>query len=122
MEEASVAHKLRVPEWQDVNVTTCDVIDAVGCKVTHELAHPKMCIVMDEVDGNTSQKGDGHIGGKLLVCGKGMVPQQKLSNKDKLWNLFGLPSLDGYPVMCVVVFAGERRSPLYETEMNVFAE
>ena len=33
------------------------------CKVTHYLTHPEMCIVMDEVGGNTSQKGDGNIGG-----------------------------------------------------------
>ena len=70
MEEAGVARKLLIPEWQDVNGKTCDVADSVGCKVTHELTYPEMCIVMDEAGGNTSQKGDGHIGGKLLVCGK----------------------------------------------------
>ena len=42
-----------------------------------------MCIVIDEVGGNTSQKGDGHAGGKLLIHAKGMVPQQKASIKDE---------------------------------------
>ena len=51
-----------------------------------------------------------------------MVPQQKSSNKDKHWTLLGLTSLAGDPVMCVVIFAGERRTPIYETGMDVFAE
>ena len=48
-----------------------------GCKVTHELTHLEMGIAMNEVGGNTSQKGDGYIGSKLLVCGRGMTPQKK---------------------------------------------
>mmetsp|Transcript_12989 Transcript_12989/g.15241 ORF Transcript_12989/g.15241 Transcript_12989/m.15241 type:complete len:145 (-) Transcript_12989:100-534(-) len=83
----------------------------MGYKVTHEINHPKMYIVMDEVGGNTSQKGDGHIGGKLLVCGKGMIPQQRVNHKDTHWNLVGLNALSGDPIMCVIIFAGKRHSP-----------
>ena len=29
-----------------------------------------MCIVGDEIEGNSSQKGDGHISGTLHICEK----------------------------------------------------
>ena len=53
----------------------CTEDGSFGCKVTHDLTHLEMCIVMNEVEGNTSQKGDRKIGGKLLVCTKGTTPQ-----------------------------------------------
>lgn len=49
--------------------------DATGCKVTHDLTYPEMCIVMDEVGDNISQRGDGNKGGEMYVFAKGMVPQ-----------------------------------------------
>ena len=60
----------------------CTEEEAFGCKVTHRFPYP-MGFVMDEVGGNTSQKEDGHIGGKLLVCAQGMAPQIKVNTKDK---------------------------------------
>jgi len=74
--------------------------------------------VMDEVGGNTSQKGDGHIGGKLLVCAKGMIPQKK-KIKNKHWKLLGLTALNGYPVICVIVFAGIRSQAVVETGIDI---
>ena len=94
----------------------------MGYKVTHEIKHPEMCVVMDKVGGNTSQKGDWHIGGKLLVCGKVKVPQQRVNHKDKHWTLIKLTTLSGDPIMRVIIFAGKRYNPLYETGMNIFAE
>ena len=81
-----------------------------------------MCIVMDEIGGNISHKADDHIGGNTLMCGKGIVPQQKSSNKDKHSNLLGLTNLYGDPMMCVVIFAGKRRNSLYKTRIDVFVE
>ena len=77
MIDAKVASIYDDPMWQDSDGNPCSESESFGCKVTHNLTHPEMCIVMDEVGGNTSQKGDGHIGGELLVCGKGMIPQKK---------------------------------------------
>ena len=74
--DAKVACKYDKPVWQDFDGKECNEAGAYGCKVTHDLTHPEMCVVMDKVGGNTSQKGDGHIGGELFVCGKGMVPQK----------------------------------------------
>ena len=122
MEEAGVAVKYDTPQWQNANGDICEEEDSVGCMVTHDLTHPEMCIVMDEVGGNTSQKGDGNNGGELHVCAKGMVPQQKASTKDKHFTLLGLTALNGDPVMCVVIFAGKRETKLYECGVDVFAE
>ena len=69
------------PEQQDHNGNICDQKNDAGCRVTHYIAHPKMCIIMDEVRNDMSQKGDGHIGDNLLVCTKGMVPQKKSEYK-----------------------------------------
>ena len=122
MVEAGVAVKHDTPQWQNTNGDIVGEEDAVGCKVTHDLIHPEMCIVMDEVGGNTSQKGDGNNGGELHVCAKDMVPQQKASTKDKHFTLLGLTALNGDPVMCVVIFAGKRETKLYECGMDLFAE
>ena len=37
--------------------------------------------MMDEVRNSTSQKGDGAVGGKMFVCGKGMAPKEKCTTK-----------------------------------------
>ena len=60
--DAGVAEKLDSPVWMDRDGKECQPIEVFGCKVTHRIKHPDMCIVGDEVGGNTSQKGDGHIG------------------------------------------------------------
>ena len=122
MEEAKVAVKLDEPVWMDESGSIVDEEHATGCKVTHDLVRPEMCIVMDEVGGNTSQKGDGNNGGELKVCATGMVPQQKISTRDKHWTLLGLTSLQGCVVMCVIVFAGKRETKLFETGMDIFAD
>ena len=81
-----------------------------------------MCFVMDEVGGNISKKGDGHLGGKLLVCEKGMEPQKTVNTKDKHFTLLGLTALNGDPVMCICIFAGIRETAIVETGMDIFAE
>lgn len=60
-----------------------DKEDATGCKLTHKLVCLQICIVIDEVGGNTSQKGNGKNGGELKVCATDMIPQQKISIEDK---------------------------------------
>ena len=121
MVEAGVATLLDEPEWQDMNGVRCLESDALGCKVTHHLTHPEMCVVMDEVGANTNQKGDGKIGGRLLVCAKGTVPQEKINTKDKHWTLLGLTALNGDAIMCVAIFAGKRPQAVVETGYDVFA-
>ena len=104
--DAGVAEKLDSPVWMDRDGKECQPIEAFGCKVTHRIKHPDMCIVGDEVGGNTSQKGDGHIGGTLHLCERNFTPQSKTSNKDKRFTLMGLTTLTGKPLMCCVIFKG----------------
>ena len=63
MEDAGIAIKLVTPKWQNQDGKDCAEEDAFGCKITHYFPFPEMGFVMDEVGGNTSQKGDGHMGG-----------------------------------------------------------
>ena len=54
-----------------------DELDALGCKVTHDLIHPAMCIIGDEVGGNINMSSGGYTGGEKSLCEKDSVPQQK---------------------------------------------
>jgi len=73
MVEAKVSIELPDPVWMNDDGKGVLEEEATGCKVTHDLEHPEMCIVMDEVGGSISQKGDGNKGGETYVCAKGMV-------------------------------------------------
>ena len=42
--------------------------NAFGFQVIRRFLITNVCFVMDEAEGSTSQKGDGHIGGMKLVC------------------------------------------------------
>lgn len=73
MVEEGVAEKLVEPVWMD---SDGNVLDTKKCeemlrvcrrKVTHRILHPAMCVVADEVGGNTAQKGDGYVGGKKTL-------------------------------------------------------
>ena len=83
MEEASVTFKLETPVWIDENGNQCAKKHTSACTVTHSLAYQDICFVMDKVGGSTSQKGNGHIRGRFIVCGKGMVPKNKINAKEK---------------------------------------
>ena len=122
MADAKVACKYDTPIWLDIDGTCCEDYNAFGCKVTHNLLAPEMCIVMGKVGGSTSQKGDGHIGDELLICAKGMEPQKKINTKDKHFTLLGLTALNGDPVMCIIIFAGKQEHAVVETGMDVFAD
>ena len=120
--DAGLAMKLDTPVWMDEKGTECEEHDGYGCMVDIVLKYPEMAFVMDEVGGGTSQKGDGHIGGKLRVCGKGMEVRQKINTKEKRWTLLGLTSLNGEPVMCIIIFAGIREQAIYETGIDIFCK
>lgn len=59
MIECGVARKLDVPSDQfDGDILT-----------RYKLLHTEMCLVIDEVGRNISQRGDVHITGKILFLG-----------------------------------------------------
>ena len=123
MEYASVAQLFDEPQWMDREGTICQNEElAFGCKVTHNILRSDMILVMDEVGSDTSQKGDGAIGGEKFVCEKGTTPKENCSTKSKHWTLIGLTALDGTPVMCIIIFKGEQESTIHATGMDLFVE
>ena len=67
MEEAGVDELLASPEWMDRKGMIVEEAAAFGCKCSHRLSHPEYCVVLDEVVGNITMKGDGHIGGEMYL-------------------------------------------------------
>ena len=67
--DCGAATSLDVPVYmdRDGNKVTSQS-QAFGCKCTHVIDHPWMCLVVVQVGSNLSQKGDGHISGQKYVC------------------------------------------------------
>ena len=96
--------------------------DAFGCKVTHNILHPDMCLVMDEVGGKTNQKGDGNAGVQFQPCERGMMSQEKINTNDKHYTLLGLTALTGKTVMCIMIFSGIHPNEMVETGLDLMIE
>ena len=60
--DAGIAEKLTLPVWMNSIGEIVEEEEAFGCKVTHHIICPEYAIVLDEVGGNTNQKGDGNVG------------------------------------------------------------
>ena len=86
-------------------------------KTHYVLTHPENCVVVDEVGSDTSQKGDGHIGGAKYYCARGWIPQNQASSNDKHFTVLGFTALNGKPVMCLVVIAGVHEK--FEVECGI---
>jgi hypothetical protein len=121
MIDAGVAEKLPTPVWMNAKGDVCAEVDAVGCKVQTNLIRPDLCIVMDEVGANTSQINDGHVGGTRYVVGKDKEARQLSTKKDKRFTCLGLTTLDGNPLMCVVIIEGKQRNLLVESGIDLEA-
>ena len=63
MEHAGVAKRLDKLIWMTKDGVECNVDDAYGCRVTHTITRPEMCLCGDEVGANICMAGDGHVGG-----------------------------------------------------------
>jgi hypothetical protein len=120
---SGLARKLHSPTWMNKEGQVVeDCSEAYGRRCTIEITHPDMCIAMDEVGSNTSQKGDGHVGGKKFICGKDYIPRLKASKKEKHFTLLGLTTFTGSPLMCVVIIQGKNRIPEVETGIDTSVE
>lgn len=122
MVETNVAVELPDPVWMNDYGEEVQEEHATDCKVIHDLKHPEMYIVMEEVGGNISQEGDGNKGGEMYICAKGMVSQQKTNSRDKHYTLLGLTTLSGDAVMYVIIFSRKKENRLWETGIDVFAK
>ena len=59
--DAKVAVERVTAAWMDRDGFECEEKYAFGCMVTHDITDPDYVLTLDEVGGNTSQKGDGQI-------------------------------------------------------------
>ena len=75
MEHAGVAKRLDKPIWMTKDGVECNVDDAYGCRVTHTITRPEMCLCSDKVGKNICMAGDGHVSGELFLAEKGTIPQ-----------------------------------------------
>ena len=85
MVDTKLAVKLETPVWKDRAGNVCMEKNALGCKITHNILRPDMCLVRDEVGGNISMKGDGHAGGELYLCAKGIILQKSINQEQALY-------------------------------------
>jgi hypothetical protein len=107
MIDAGISTKLDEPVWmnEEAVVVVEREVDGYGLKVTSTIDHPEMCIVCDEVGGNTSMMMDGSVGGEKVVCEVGCEGQSQASKNEKHFTVLGLTLLNGDPLMCVVIVA-----------------
>ncbi len=71
----------------------CTLDDAYGCKVTHAIIRPEMCLCGDEVGGNICITGYGHVGGELFLAARerNHPTKQNFQNQQKVqfdWSHF----------------------------------
>ena len=117
--DCGVASKLQQPTYMDRDGNTTTNMDkAFGLPCTHAINHPDMCLVVDEVGSNLSQKGDGHIAGRKVMCEKNTTPQEQVQHKEKHFSLLGFTSLNGEPVLSLFIIAGIREEFCVETGID----
>ena len=82
METVGIAVRLPDATWVNKNQeeTTKDL--AFGRKATHLLTRPDCVVLVDEVGSNTSQEGDGALGGEKNCCMR-IRTKRDSSNKQK---------------------------------------
>ena len=119
MEHAGVAKKLHQPIWMTKEGIVCDVDNAYGGKVTHNIIRPDMCLCGDEVGGNICMAGDGHVGGELFLTEKGTIAQNKCSKTNKKFTLIGLTAFTGEPVICIIIIQGKQPKPHVEAGVDI---
>ena len=84
--------------WMDQD-NLVDGENAFGCMPTHNIIHPDHVIVLDGVGCNTSQKGDGQIGGELMLYKTDKMPQHKINIRNKYCTCLELTALSSELVM-----------------------
>eukprot|EP00978_Attheya_sp_CCMP212_P006142 scaffold13838_cov51-Attheya_sp.AAC.1 len=123
MTEAGVAVELETPKWVDRDRKEAEQSKTEGRKITHELIHPSYVQIMaDEVGGDTSQKGDGHVGGVKFLCASGTVPSTGTSKNSNHFTTMCFTSGNGKPVMCLVIMTGVQQTTRHELGIDIFAE
>lgn len=127
MVEAGVAVKLDTPIFTDMEGNEVDEDDPkrFGRKQEYKITHPELIFFADETGCNTSQKKDGHVGGRKYVCARGSRPQQLASTTDHSFTLLPFTSATGEAVCCVVIFQCANEDELkatWATGIDIFVD
>ena len=119
MVDAGVAKQLNKPVWMDRMGNICNEEEAFGCKIFYELVRPDMCLCGDEVGGNLSMKGDGHIGGKKLLTANGKVTQVQASTRNRRFTMIRLTAFTGEPIMFILILEGKHPKGHIEAGIDI---
>lgn len=57
-----------------------------------------MVVFVDEVGGDTSQEGDGAVGGQKRIVPRGTVPKEKAATNTNHFTMLGFTAATGEPV------------------------
>jgi hypothetical protein len=88
--EAGIAEKLDEAVWRDKdNTIVVTQAEAYGRKTQYSLLHPEYLVMVDEVEENISQKGDGNDGGQKCMVVSDMQAQVLKSFKDNHFTVLG---------------------------------
>ena len=78
---------------RDGDKATTNMKEAFGIPCTHEIIHHDICLVVDEVESNLSQKGDSYVRGRKVMCEKHCIPQEQVQHKEKHFTLLDFTAL-----------------------------
>ena len=76
LKNTNIAELIETPKWMDNDGKEVKEYNTFGCKVTHNILRPDMCLVMYEVGGNKNQKGYGNVGNQLQLYERWINPQE----------------------------------------------
>ena len=119
MVSAGVAKELDEPVWMDREGNVVGKSNSLGCKVTHQITRPDMCICGDEVGGNISMTGDGHVSGEKKISPRGKVARTRASSKSRKFTMIGLTAFTSEPVMCCLIIEGKQSNHSIEAGMDI---
>ena len=113
--------------WQETTIYKTNK-DSIITKWNHDLGlscfcktdHPEMCLLMDEVSSDLSQKGDVHISGAKCTCGRGTNSEIKGHHIDKHFTLLDFVALIGDPLPCLVILASVQDTLIVEASIDPF--
>jgi hypothetical protein len=107
--EAGIAVKLDEAVWRDKDNTIVGTQkEAYGRNTQYSLLYPEYLVMVDEVGGHISQKGDGNAGGQKFLVVNDMHTQVRNSFKDNHFTFLGFTAANGQPTMCAIVIAAPK--------------
>ena len=104
MLNAGVAVSLPTPVFTDFYGNPVDESERFGLKQSIKITKPGWILFADESGFSTSQRKDGHVGGRQFIVQKGTVPQTIASTTDHKFTLLPFTSASGEAVCCAVLF------------------